>query len=246
MDNRIFPISISLFKPRDILILEYKDLAPTYNMFKNGYSWEDFRIFLKSKSPFKVLEDLKKIAPNMDIALLCYEGNPDNCHRHIVAEWFKSELGIDVTEYESPMKQPCLSIQQPWAELIVSGLKNIENRDWNTRFRGEFYVHTGKRFDKESFLEMKRRGYLEHFQSEKDFLLGGIVGKATIVDVIQKSDSPWFIGKYGFLLKNMHKIPFIPMAGKLNFFEFDTTNQYAEKKATEKAKMEPKKDPSLF
>jgi hypothetical protein len=43
-------------------------------------------------------------------------------------------------EYEIP----CLSIQQPWSELILSGIKNIENRDWNTRFRGEFFIHTGK------------------------------------------------------------------------------------------------------
>lgn len=34
-----------------------------------------------------------------------------------------------------------LSIQQPWAWLIVNGYKDVENRDWNTKFRGRFYVH---------------------------------------------------------------------------------------------------------
>ena len=36
----------------------------------------------------------------------------------------------------------CLSIRQRNAELIVSGMKTIELRNWNTRFRGEFLVHT--------------------------------------------------------------------------------------------------------
>lgn len=29
-----------------------------------------------------------------------------------------------------------ITIKQPWASLIVSGLKNIENRTWKTNFRG--------------------------------------------------------------------------------------------------------------
>lgn len=34
-----------------------------------------------------------------------------------------------------------LSILQPWAWLIVNGNKDIENRNWHTRFRGRFLVH---------------------------------------------------------------------------------------------------------
>jgi len=35
----------------------------------------------------------------------------------------------------------CLSVCQPYANLIVSGKKTIELRNWNTNFRGEFLVH---------------------------------------------------------------------------------------------------------
>ena len=38
----------------------------------------------------------------------------------------------------------CLSICQPFAELIVQGKKTIELRKWNTKFRGEFLVHAAK------------------------------------------------------------------------------------------------------
>ena len=34
-----------------------------------------------------------------------------------------------------------LSIRNPWAWAIVSGLKPVENRSWVTHFRGRFAVH---------------------------------------------------------------------------------------------------------
>ena len=40
-----------------------------------------------------------------------------------------------------------LSIQQPWAWLIVNGHKGVENRDWDTRQRGDILIHAGKKFD---------------------------------------------------------------------------------------------------
>ena len=35
----------------------------------------------------------------------------------------------------------CLSVSQPYADLIIHGRKTIELRKWNTRFRGEFLIH---------------------------------------------------------------------------------------------------------
>jgi hypothetical protein len=35
----------------------------------------------------------------------------------------------------------CLSLKQPYAELLISGKKTIELRKWNTSFRGKFLVH---------------------------------------------------------------------------------------------------------
>ncbi|RZJ91586.1 MAG: ASCH domain-containing protein, partial [Chryseobacterium sp.] len=34
-----------------------------------------------------------------------------------------------------------LSIKQPWASLIASGIKDIENRTWATKYRGRIYIH---------------------------------------------------------------------------------------------------------
>ena len=38
----------------------------------------------------------------------------------------------------------CLSLKQPYGELIVSGRKTIELRKWNTKFRGKFLIHASK------------------------------------------------------------------------------------------------------
>jgi hypothetical protein len=43
----------------------------------------------------------------------------------------------------------CLSLKQPFAELLVSGKKTIELRKWNTKFRGKFLIHASKNLDEE-------------------------------------------------------------------------------------------------
>ena len=40
-----------------------------------------------------------------------------------------------------------LSIRQPWAELIVAGLKDIENRTWRTDYRGPVLIHAGMKIE---------------------------------------------------------------------------------------------------
>ncbi|MFD7161302.1 SLOG family protein [Kribbella sp. NPDC059898] len=40
-----------------------------------------------------------------------------------------------------------LSIQQPWAGLIMSGAKGVENRTWQTTHRGRILVHASKQWD---------------------------------------------------------------------------------------------------
>lgn len=53
---------------------------------------------------------------------------------------------------------PILSIRQPWADLIVSGKKDIENRSWPTKFRGSFYIHAGKaKMDELEICDIERR-----------------------------------------------------------------------------------------
>lgn len=111
-----------------------------------------------------------------------------------------------------------LSIQQPWAWLIVQGYKNVENRDWSTNVRGTIGIHAGKTFDRAGYDWVRREFPHIRMPEPSDFELGGIVGRARIVDCVQDMESPWFFGRYGFVLQGAEPLPFMPCRGKLGFF----------------------------
>jgi len=113
---------------------------------------------------------------------------------------------------------PALSIQQPWAWLIVNGYKDVENRTWPTKFRGRIQVHAGKRFDYAGW-EWVRLNFPEiPFPPRGAFQTGGLVGCVEIVDCVQRMDSPWFCGPYGFVLEHGCPLPFVSCRGRLGFF----------------------------
>ena len=49
---------------------------------------------------------------------------------------------------------------------------------------------------------------------------GGIVGTAEVAGCVTTSASPWFFGTYGFLLRNIQPVDFIPCKGALGFFKW--------------------------
>jgi hypothetical protein len=112
-----------------------------------------------------------------------------------------------------------LSIQQPYAWLIVHGWKDIENRDWSTRLRGLILIHAGKRFDLEGYRAIQAAYPDVPVPDVERFELGGIVGQCDIIDCVTASASRWFVGPYGFVLTNARPLDFRPLPGKLGFFE---------------------------
>lgn len=138
-----------------------------------------------------------------------------------------------------------LSIKQPWSWLICAGYKDIENRDWRigrkpgynaTNFAvtlpTRIYVHASKTFDIDGFeavmegfgnlTESRALQLWAKFGNPKppSELLGAIIGEVDITGCVTESKSPWFVGKYGFVL--VHPVLYgtpIPCRGQLGFFE---------------------------
>lgn len=122
-----------------------------------------------------------------------------------------------------------LSIRQPWAWLIVHGGKDIENRTWHTKLRGRFLVHASKGMTGKEYcdgLEFAMRAGLT--QELRDFptsqlmlqeWCGGIIGSVELVDSVDTSDSPWYMGAKGFVLRDPRPLPFTPCKGRLGFFD---------------------------
>ena len=111
-----------------------------------------------------------------------------------------------------------LSIQQPWAWLIVNGYKNVENRDWPTKVRGVVGVHASKKHDHEADTYIRREFPLIDLPHYCDMDHGGLVGRMTITGCVSESDSEWFFGRYGFVLADAEPLPFMPCRGMLGFF----------------------------
>lgn len=78
-----------------------------------------------------------------------------------------------------------LTILQPWASLIMSGEKRVENRTWPTKYRGRFYVHAGK--SREALVTHQVDGveFCRHTgQRVEDLKFGYVLGIAVLLDCI--------------------------------------------------------------
>ncbi len=129
----------------------------------------------------------------------------------------------------------CLSVSQPYADLIVQGKKTIELRTWNTKYRGEFLVHAPSKIKKDA---CKRLGI-----DATKLRIGAIIGKVEIYDVKIYSSiyelkldfkkhfatEEFLLHKYGFLLRKPKelRIP-IPYKGSLGFFNVNLGTKVKE------------------
>ncbi|RFB95743.1 hypothetical protein B5K11_09515 [Rhizobium leguminosarum bv. trifolii] len=126
-----------------------------------------------------------------------------------------------------------LSVRQPWAHAIVNGWKDIENRKWNTSNRGLVCIHASafnrRKIDEDldDYREVVN-DYVNTYCGEtpstwtaEDLTFGAIIGVARIVDVTMRHSSPWFFGKYGFVLADQQILAEpIPVKGALGFFDW--------------------------
>jgi len=128
-----------------------------------------------------------------------------------------------------------LSLRQPWAALVVHFGKHIENRRWNTSFRGEFLIHAAKGMTNREFEEAMDFAFEligdkcpTEAQLRSMLMFGGIVGRANLVDVIPPRsmfypsgvERGWHMPEqYGFVLESVAPLTFEPMRGELGFFE---------------------------
>jgi hypothetical protein len=79
----------------------------------------------------------------------------------------------------APGAYKCLTICQPYAHLIASGVKRVENRTWPTDYRGPLLIHAGKSrewYDAETLAE--------YGLAESDLTFGAIVAVAELADCL--------------------------------------------------------------
>jgi hypothetical protein len=136
--------------------------------------------------------------------------------------------------YRKP--EMALSVRQPWAWLLVNGIKDVENRSWRTNFRGNLYIHASMNLDMAAFkrisLWAKPEIMVKMIENEiinDDMLVrGALIGAVDLTDVKYRSAdeneslySPWSEpGQYQFVMKN--PVAFekpVPCKGSLKIFD---------------------------
>ena len=114
-----------------------------------------------------------------------------------------------------------LTINQPWVYAILHEGKDIENRRWQTKYRGWIALHAGA---KPHHIFKPPRGHSFPDLAELDY--SAICGVARIADIVTKSRSKWLDRiddgsvNYGWVLADVRalKKP-IPCKGALSLWK---------------------------
>jgi hypothetical protein len=195
---------------------------------------------------------LDYVLEGWSLILLCGCMNLHECHRDIVRQEFSQivqsnplDISSIVEDTPEPGMMNCLSIKQPWAEIIMRAHlfealeqrpKDVENRSWMTPWRGKLAIHAGATFDTGLFRNkiidpvfwQDRFGTLAAslIPVHKDqYPLGAIIGVADLDAVLAPDaqeliDHPWYVpDQYGFVLKNIQPIDPIPWRGQRRLFQ---------------------------
>jgi hypothetical protein len=127
----------------------------------------------------------------------------------------------------SELPAVALSVHQPWAWAIIYAGKDIENRSWQAishglKQRGRITIHASKRMTQYEYEDAKSYmsvgGVICPAASELE--RGGIIGSVDVVDVVKESESRWFQGPRGLVLRDPRSCVFIPALGALGYFKW--------------------------
>jgi ASCH domain len=108
-----------------------------------------------------------------------------------------------------------LTVRQPWAELIVSGRKDVENRTWATKYRGPLLIHAGAAFYQGPYLDACGVPPDAFAHATR----GAFVGIVELVDCVEQHPSLWAIeGHYHWVLRRARRVPAVACAGQLGLW----------------------------
>jgi len=106
-----------------------------------------------------------------------------------------------------------ISLKQPWADMILKGMKSIETRKWKTPHRGDILICSSKNVDDPQY---------------KDRVLGHALCVVNLFEIkVMKHDHEenacckLYFGAYAWFLKDLRRIKPFPMKGALGVFDIE-------------------------
>ncbi|MEO6583240.1 MAG: ASCH domain-containing protein [Ferruginibacter sp.] len=79
-----------------------------------------------------------------------------------------------------------LSLLQPWASLVVMGVKTIETRSWSTRHRGPLLIHAS--LGKAGSIFSEDAPFKKYIGDFNALPFGAIIGKVTLEKILRTED----------------------------------------------------------
>lgn len=116
-----------------------------------------------------------------------------------------------------------LSVRQPDAWLLTQGIKDVENRSWDTSHRGLLLIHASAAKPTKADLEYLAEACADYGLPIPDELpTGGIVGVVSLESTAAESDSEWWDGEsLAWIIAGAAPLPFLPCKGKLGLWNYD-------------------------
>ena len=133
-----------------------------------------------------------------------------------------------------------LSIRQPYASLIIAGLKARETRDWATLYSGEVVIHAAKAWGRDEQADLRalmrfdqvRELFAPYLENGGKPPLGAALGVVTLTrcdraeDIraglpeLERAAGGYGDGRFAFLMENIRLFEHpIPMRGQLGMFD---------------------------
>lgn len=129
-----------------------------------------------------------------------------------------------------------LSLLEPWASLIYTGIKQVETRSWKTAYRGELYIHASLK--PVSKKDEKIQSLIHDFIPSREFTYGAIIAKCQLVDCIYMDEAyvqdmcknhkveercgQYAVGRYAWILDKIEPMQIsIPAKGHLGIWNYE-------------------------
>lgn len=131
-----------------------------------------------------------------------------------------------------------LSLLQPWASLVVKGVKRIETRTWTTTYRGELAIHAS--LGKKASGLATENPFCKYIRDFNALPFGAIIGKVMLIDIVridpfqnldqlmkkinaeEKAFDDFTEGRYAWILEEPVEFESaIPVKGSLGIWKYD-------------------------
>ncbi|XP_058803525.1 activating signal cointegrator 1 [Phymastichus coffea] len=147
----------------------------------------------------------------------------------------------------------CLSMHQPYASLLVRGIKKTEGRTWYSSHRGRLWIASGTKkpsTEEIKFVEdMYRHTSKEEIQFPKSYPTGCLLGCITVTDVLSQEEYNKFYPEdkvsspYIFICEKHFELPIkYPIQGKHKIYKLDSVIHRAALNCLEKTCLEMSKN----